>query len=410
MTKSALIKSLYAGTNLGLGIVAALSISAGLSNRNLIVGSAALTQGILINMGVIHRHRKHDLTLDDYVGSMTSLSTDIGEALWAVVDSVQVKKAGKSVVEVSPTFARRFLEAGKEKARERFWALFDAFNQGSCIFAGSRGSGKSTAMRYAVATRMLEDPNAELIVIDPHYDPDETVWLPGVSPSEHSAFVVRDPERALEVMRETLAEGERRERENLKKEPRTILVVDEFQMLVDATDALDEIAHIIKQIMNRFRKYRVDVILGLHSLKKLNTGLDSSAVNQMSILALGNLINDTATIVPSNWNRNELDAHRQRLGKYSGILAPLDKSPEAVALPDFPKLFKELPSFRLPDSDPDVWLQRNESDLNDAYAKGARSVRALSEALGIQRLNDDPRYRALKIFIDSKLRSSVDAA
>jgi len=396
------MKKLQATVNMALGLVASASVINGVSSANFVLGTASIVQGALLGLSAGYRHKKYDLSMRDYSGGAYELSCEVGEAIAAITESRQATEIGKQVVKVSPGPLRYLLEAGKEKALDRFNQLFNDFNRGSAIFAGSRGSGKSATLRYAVAKRMLKNPQTQLIIVDPHYDPDESIWLPGMTPEEHKAFVIRGANQGLEAIRGVFEEGERRERDNDKSKPPILCVIDEYQLVVDVTEAGEDLGRIIQQSMNRFRKYGIDFYLGLHSLKLKNTSIDSSALSQMGWLILGNLVNDTNTILPGNWNRKELSAHRERLGKYGAILCPVDRSPEAVSLPNLPEKFKQLPSMSIVVTEPEKYLSIHRHDFEEKYQEGNVSARSLSMALGIQRVSNNPEYEAIKLFISEK--------
>ncbi|GEM_PF-6307808 len=294
------MKKMNAVVNLALGLIASASVVNGVSSDNFLLGTASITQGALLGLCAGYRHKKYELELRDYNQGAYTIACEVGEAITLITESRQAVAIGNQVIEISPSPLRRFLESGKEKALDRFHQMFNEFNQGSAIFAGSRGSGKSASLRYAVGKRMIVHPQIQLIIVDPHYDPDDSIWLPGMSPEEHQAFVIRDARQGLEAIRSVFEEGERRERENDKSKPPILCVIDEYQLVIDITEAGEELGHIVGQSMNRFRKFGVDFYLGLHSLKLKNTALDSSALSQMGWLVLGNLINDTNTILPSN--------------------------------------------------------------------------------------------------------------
>lgn len=208
------------------------------------------------------------------------------------------------------------------------------FHYGSAIVAGSRGSGKSTALKYLLNSRLKARPDTRLLIIDPHYDPDEDSWLFGRSPEEHDGIVIRDPFKGLSAFNKVYKEGVNREESNLKKEAPLLVVIDEYQGFITRTESGKEMSGMITYIMNAFRKFHVDVMLGLHSIKKGMCELDSSATTQMHWYLLGNLVNDTNTIIPDHWNRRELHKERVALGRYAAIVCQEGYDPFATKTPD----------------------------------------------------------------------------
>jgi len=233
-----------------------------------------------------------------------------------------------------PSFPARADGMGFNEESEPFSEIEKIFHNGSAIIAGSRGSGKSSALRHLLSKRLQARPDTKLLIIDPHYDPDEESWLSGCSEDEHGQIVVRDPFKALSAFNKVYQEGLRREEAILKKEPPLLVVIDEYQGFITRTGAGKEMAEMITYIQNGFRKFHVDVFLGLHSLKKGMCELDSSATMQMHWYLLGNLINDTNTIIPDHWDRKKLHRERIALGKYAAIICREGDDPFVTATPD----------------------------------------------------------------------------
>lgn len=224
---------------------------------------------------------------------------------------------------------------GFDEEPEPFSETEKIFHTRSAIIAGCSGSGKSSAMRYLLGKRLEARPDTRLLIIDPHYDPDGEMWLPGCSQEEHNQIVIRGGFKGLSAFRKVFEEGLRREELNLKKEPPLLVVIDEYQGFVNRTESSKEMSEMITYIQNGFRKFHVDIFLGLHSLKKGECGLDSSATIQMHWYILGNLINDTNTVVPDNWDRKKLHRERISLGKYAAIVCREGCDPFVTDTPDF---------------------------------------------------------------------------
>lgn len=227
-----------------------------------------------------------------------------------------------------------------EKVDSDFDKVISILSKGSALFAGARGSGKSTALRYFLAKRLEAHPDTQILIIDPHFDAEEDVWIPGFAEEDYKDILIRNPEKALEAIRSVFNEGLRREEFNLRKEPPILVVVDEYQGFTTRSDSVKEMGDIITYIQNGFRKFGVDIWVGLHSLKNKNCGLDSSATMQMNWYILGNLINDTNTIIPDNWNRTLLHRQRINFGKYAAIVCKEGDDPFVTSTPNIPEIFK----------------------------------------------------------------------
>jgi len=97
-----------------------------------------------------------------------------------------------------------------------------------------------------------------------------------------------------------------------------------------------------------------------------------------------------------------LHHHRDRLGKYGAILCPVDRSPEAVSLPNLPEMFNQLPSLSIAATEPEKWLTDHREEEEEKYSEGNTSARSLSMALGIQRVGNNPAYEGIKLFLINK--------
>lgn len=244
--------------------------------------------------------------------------------------------------EVSEFSLEKVRGVSLEKIDSDFDKVIKSLSKGSALFAGARGSGKSSALRYFLAKRLEARPDTQILIIDPHFDVEEDVWIPGFSEEDYKDILIRKPEQALEAVRSVFNEGLRREEYNLRKEAPILVVIDEYQGFTTRSDSVKEMSDIITYIQNGFRKFGVDIWVGLHSLKNKNCGLDSSATMQMNWYLLGNLINDTNTIIPDNWNRTLLHRQRINLGKYAAIVCEAGDDPFVTSTPNIPELFKSM--------------------------------------------------------------------
>ena len=224
---------------------------------------------------------------------------------------------------------------GFDEEPEPFSEIEKIFHYGSAIIAGASGSGKSSALRHLIRKRLEARPDTRLLIIDPHYDPDESSWLPGYSREEQDRIIVRDPFRkGLSAFTKVYEEGLRREELILKKEPPILVVIDEYQGFITRSNSGKEMGEMLVYSQNAFRKFNIDIFVGLHSLKKSECGIDSSATMQMHWYLLGNLINDTNTIIPDHWDRKRLHRERISTGDFAAIICRKGGDPFVTATPD----------------------------------------------------------------------------
>lgn len=277
-------------------------------------------------------------------GSVLSYSPNTKETIPPAIYKVPKAEVNvpesESESEVSEFSSEKVRGISFEKVDSEFDKVINILSKGSALFAGARGSGKSTALRYFLAKRLEARPDTQILIVDPHFDAEEDVWIPGFSEEDYKDILIRNPEKALDAVRAVYNEGLRREELNLRKEPPILVVIDEYQGFTTRSNSVKEMSDIITYIQNGFRKFGVDIWVGLHSLKNKNCGLDSSATMQMNWYLLGNLINDTNTIVPDNWNRTLLHRQRISLGKYAAIVCKEGYDPFVTSTPNIPELFK----------------------------------------------------------------------
>jgi len=200
--------------------------------------------------------------------------------------------------------------------------LSDDFVDASKAVFGAKGSGKSTYLAYEAYSFLHRHPEGELRIGDLHWDPDlnskdPSRWLWGIDRSiVEQYFVTKDPKQVLQIFRRAMRLLEEREKNNDKSSPPFKFICDEFARSSSrwTDDEKSEVANIIEQVQFGGRKYGVDITLGLHSLKKEMTGIDSSALlGNMDLLCLGMSLADPNTRFPADIDRKALLAEQSAL-------------------------------------------------------------------------------------------------
>jgi hypothetical protein len=253
-------------------------------------------------------------------------------------------------------------------------------------------------------------------IVDPHWDPDESRWLPGLATSVVEArYLTTTASGAYAAVKEALEELDRRRTGGLKNEPLHKLIIDEFQNIGFTAGQRAEVVEAIGRIVREGRKYQIRLTLGLHSGKKSQTDLDSSFFSAFTLVLMGRTIADQAmrANLPADMEASRLLAEvdavisagedRRRVA----IVRPASDvdlgfyAPAAKLLPD------PLQEIRL--APPDVeeeasWLAANVGTIAAMVADG-KSFSAIAKALGLSLHKadgeyKDPRVSELKGFLN----------
>lgn len=232
------------------------------------------------------------------------------------------------VVAPAVVVGQKAIDAAIAEGREPMdYSWIDSkFIRQSKVICAPKGSGKSVLASYLSARFVAENPDGELRICDPHfslrsaeYAEDETIWLPGIPKNVVSEqYLVKDADSAFKMFLRLRQEGRRRVDNELKNEPELHLLCDEFDGYVKrwSDNQLEEIVGpkgIIQEVQDEYRKYHVNCSLIVHSLKKENTGVDSSAFAQMDMLFLGSSLADPNTKYPADIEPKRLLAAQQMM-------------------------------------------------------------------------------------------------
>jgi hypothetical protein len=178
-----------------------------------------------------------------------------------------------------------------------------AFIVGSKFIFAPKGSGKSCWLTYEAVMSLQINPQGTLWICDIHYDPDESNWLPGVSQEVlEERYLFTTPDAILKRFRMLRRILRDRSSKSLRKELPVKLMCDEFDGFLRRLSEGDrlEVAEIVQEVEDEGRKFGVFQTLVAHGAKKEQIYLDSTAINQMSIMAMGNALADPTTKFPSD--------------------------------------------------------------------------------------------------------------
>lgn len=243
---------------------------------------------------------------------------------------------------------------GDIEARTEFdysW-LDNAFIQSSKAVLGARGSGKTTYLNYEAMRFLQLFPDGWLLIGDLHFDEDEVKWLPGIPVNIlMERYVATKAPKILEIFRSLRVELLDRIEQRDRKRRRIKFICDEFIGFMGRLNDAEkkEVLQFLATCQDEGRKFGVDVTLGLHSIKKERSGIDSSILFQMDVLCLKNSISDPATKFPSDWDTKSLSQERHliqsTLKQGQGFACVVCKQGEAPMVAVLPNI--DLSQFKL---------------------------------------------------------------
>jgi hypothetical protein len=186
------------------------------------------------------------------------------------------------------------------------WIDTDFINS-SKIVVGGRGSGKSTYLRYEAARWLIENPEGVLVIIDPHYDIDDPDkhWLNDL-PQEDvaSKFVVKKTGDIDKIVNDCYLELKKRISGDRKRPyPKVKIIFDEEENHKRLSTDFKKFLDFVEAVQDEGRKYLFEITIGMHSLKKENTGIDSGALQQMNWLLFEKAAYDPATKYPADFDQ-----------------------------------------------------------------------------------------------------------
>jgi hypothetical protein len=179
----------------------------------------------------------------------------------------------------------------------------------STAYIGQPGTFKSVNLKHHVDQVVrLRGLDCLWAYCDTHYDPDEPkdldVILPGI-PREQIPIHKR-PDEALGALQSFYQEFIRRRDNNLKSENFAVLVIDEFQDTLPKAHQKKALEW-IGEIVRGGRKFGMRMLLGLHSPKKGENGMDSSVFWAMTCVVMGMTIADRTVQWPADIANNQKD-------------------------------------------------------------------------------------------------------
>jgi hypothetical protein len=298
------------------------------------------------------------------------------------------------------------------------WVDNGAIAYGSKAVFGTKGSGKSVLMAYFAHLMVQHRSDTHLVIVDPHLGlEDGANWFNGSEElvGRYCIKFGKDPvsvKRFEGLIDEFQAEMDGRiDRISLSKTP-WHLMIDEFERVADYLSKSYPAVHgklmsLVDAIQDEGRKPKFDCTLGMHSIKKLNTGLDSDTLAQMLWVACGSAIDNAAAVnVQSILNLPKVRETRQELErKYAGNYCygtAVIKHPKGCAAVGIPWIDLNKLGYESEQSEEDkaqALLTERRTDFERAWLEGFTTHRKLSEALGLNRTAHKAPSIAVYLFL-----------
>jgi hypothetical protein len=198
-------------------------------------------------------------------------------------------------------------EATIERAESQSGVIFDWMRNAvtkSVYLAGAKGSGKTYFMKWLLSAYIenMSKVTDTFYICDPHYD--DADWDdPWVSKDFDSKLIEssrlgKTEAQTLSIFKSVVSAFEIRKKKSLTIKKG----VGHIRLFIDEVDSYSEEARevilpAIRVIENEARKYGITVVLGAHSIKKGETGIDSSLINSMVQVIFADVVLDGNSVL-----------------------------------------------------------------------------------------------------------------
>ena len=209
----------------------------------------------------------------------------------------------------------------------------------SCFIAGKKQSGKSFFMKFLLSAYIEKSRDIDLFYIsDPHYD-DIDYEDPWINPEIDKKLIenkrlVKSETETLSMINDIINCGENRKKLGLTIKKKNVGLIRLFLDEIDSysSDIQSEISQSIRKIEYEFAKYGITAVLGCHSIKKGENGLDSSVISSMMNILFPTIVLDRNSILSGIFPsipkiKNMIDRYKnESLPKDGRIVAIADDS------------------------------------------------------------------------------------
>ena len=230
--------------------------------------------------------------------------------------------------------------------------------QSSCFIAGKKRSGKTYLMKWLLLAFCENMSDKDVFFIsDPHYDDVDfdDVWISEKIDKQLIANkrLVKSESDTLKMLNQIISIGETRKKlgQTLKKGiGRIRIFLDEIDSY--SNDVQSVISDTIKTIEYQYAKYGFTVVLGCHSLKKSENGVDSSVVSSMLNILFPSVALDRNNILSGSFPtipkiKSMINSYADTIPKESRIVLIADDNDVYVS--HIPKL--TMPKINIKDNE-----------------------------------------------------------
>jgi hypothetical protein len=364
------------------------------------------------------RHKKYQLTTLDYWSEWEAFCSEGEEGVEPVVRwlfKTSTPLVEKYVTPKIPPIALTLLDAASTQ-KDDSW-LTQKLIRASKFVLGGKGTGKSEWIRYEARRFKAENATGIIRIIDLHsLDDPDSEWLPGLDPTTYLFTTV---DQGMAAVRELIQIGRDRIASKSTDHLEYKLIIDEFQAFRNRASDEDKklIDEAIQFSQDELRKFKVNVTLTSKSRKKGMTGQDSSVIDQMDFMALGNSIADPNNVLPYDINAKELTAKRQAAAalpgcKYACIYRPMDGEAEIKIVPDdLPQRSACITFAQLEDelTEDEIWLE-SQLDFIAQMVQAGASKNSIYKQLGVRKGSNSARYLLVHNLLSNTPMSARNSA
>lgn len=198
----------------------------------------------------------------------------------------------------------------------------------SCFLAGKKRSGKTFLMKWLLKAYIANCKDTDIFYIsDPHYDDVDfdDCWVSKEIDKKliQNGRLVKSENTTLKMINDVINAGEIRKKQGLtvkKGVGKIRLFMDEIDSF--SQDIQEEISIGIKKIEYEYAKYNITCVLGSHSLKKSEMGIDSSVTSSMINILFPSVVLDRNTVLSGSFPT--LPTIKRMIDKYKTDSLPND--------------------------------------------------------------------------------------
>ena len=199
----------------------------------------------------------------------------------------------------------------------------------SCFLSGKKRSGKTFLMKWLVKAYIANCKDSDTFYIsDPHYDDVDydDCWLSEEIDKKliKNKRLVKSEVETLQMINDVISAGEIRKKQGLTTKKKNVGLIRLFMDEIDSysTEIQAEISLGIKKIEYEYAKYGITSVIGCHSLKKGEMGIDSSVISSMLNILFPSVVLDRNTVLSGSFPT--LPVMKKMISDYKNQILPSD--------------------------------------------------------------------------------------